>query len=193
MASYDNNVVTGEIDERGDVSDIQFWASRIDIADHETEEYREQADDVIKAYEDDGGTNSAMRQNILWSNTQILKSALMSSSAIAKPDVRRRFSNGDAIKRQAAIILEKTLSHCLDEYDPSEALGLGLWDALVPGMGIVRVQYDYDLEEVSAAQETMGEDGEIVVEEITTEVVTNQRTYFQYHYWKDFLWDNCRS
>ena len=189
--AYETNGVTGSIDERDDVTPGDFWQNQLDIAENDVKQYRERADSVIDAYKDDD-EHGARMMNILYSNTCVLKSSLLASSAIMKPDVRRRFANGTAAQRQAAIVLEKALSYYLDCKDPTEAIELGLFDALVPGTGLIRVQYEPDIVEIEQFRDEIDEEGEYTTVSETVETIADQSVYTQYHYWKDFLHEPAR-
>lgn len=97
-------------------------------------------------------TDSALHSaplNILWSNTETLKPAVLSQ--IPEPDVRRRKPKGapdqgeevrDKAKREAAEIIEGCLRFYADEPSFAAKLRQQRDDMLLPGRGVVRVRYE---------------------------------------------------
>lgn len=129
----------------------KVWLERIDarIADEDT--WRKQGAKVVQRYRDERAkaelANSS-RINILWANTEVLKSALYARTA--KPDVRRRFPDakkGNSASRVAAEVLERAVSFVLDTEDVDSALIPAVEDMLLPGRGVVWVSYEPEIEE----------------------------------------------
>jgi hypothetical protein len=103
--------------------------------------WRNKARQVIDRYRDDRDTidEQLVRFNMLWANTEVLKPAIFARMPV--PDVRRRYLTRDPIARTAAMILERTLSYCMDSYDFKDTLDRAEEDYLLPGRGQVTVCY----------------------------------------------------
>ncbi len=150
------------------------WINEIDVALKREQPWRTRSRKVVKRYRDERkdarGSGGQSRINILWSNTEVLKAALYSSTA--EPDVRRRFpdaTNANAASRAAADILERSLSYCADVYDVDAPVEAALEDVLLPGRGVAWVVYDPKIE-------GEGDDGK----------VTEQPLRVEYVYWEDY-------
>lgn len=130
---------------RGGAGVVSMWLDAIDLAGKEERRWREQAEMVERIYRDDvrGDVSvereTARRFNILYSNTETLAPAIYNTPPI--PDVRRRFRDKDPIGKEAARVLERDLSYCLDEYDFSTCMDAAVKDMLLPGRGLMRVRY----------------------------------------------------
>ncbi len=120
--SEDHSLHEGQIEKREDAEqkprDAKYWHLELQAAHTREKQWREKRGPaVVKRYRDERTSMSTAEQfNILWSNTETLKSALYAESA--SPDVRRRFGQKDKVGRTAATVLERALSYCADEYDP---------------------------------------------------------------------------
>lgn len=143
------------------------WISEIDTALKREQTWREQAKKVVQRYRDERDARATdNRVNILWANTEVLKSALYARTA--KPDVRRRFPDakrGNTASRYAAETVERGLIYCADAYDVDTPIMASVEDMLLPGRGSAWVSYDPEIE------------GEEIVE---------QALKLEYIYWEDF-------
>lgn len=79
------------------------------------------------------------RFNILYSNTEVVHSAIYSGDS--KPDVRRRFKDSDKDARELAELMERALEYSNDEDNLSKKLDSCIDDYLVSGLGIPRIRY----------------------------------------------------
>lgn len=127
------------------------WLERIDARIAAEDTWRKQGSKVVQRYRDERAkaelANSS-RINILWANTEVLKSALYARTA--KPDVRRRFPDakkGNSASRVAAEVLERATMFVLDTEDVDGALIPAVEDMLLPGRGVVWVSYEPEIEE----------------------------------------------
>ena len=115
-----------------------YWQREIDQASEFERDWRERGIRVVERYRDERDTGVVgpltHRFNILWSNTETMKSALFAK--MAQPDVRRRFNDGDAAAREVAIALERALLYGLDVYDSEVPIRAALEDYLLPGRGV---------------------------------------------------------
>lgn len=115
--------------------DYAEWIDELEREHKAHRDFREQARKVEKRYRLEEKT----KYNILWANTEILQSALYSSTP--KPDVRRRHKEPDQVAKTAAEVLERGLEYSIDQYDFDGVIAKAVNNSLVPAMGQVRVNY----------------------------------------------------
>lgn len=168
--------------EPRDPMSAELWHDELKAAEKRDETWIKRADNVVARYRDerDMDDRGERRTNILWSNTEILKSVLF--QAIGNPDVRRRFpkkGKDERAARQAAMTLERSLSYCGDAYDADAEVEYVVEDTLLAGRGQAWVVYDADVEE----QESETEDGETVTEAVE---IKDQSVRFDHVFWKDY-------
>src|SRR5687767_14399908 len=87
-----------------------FWQVQLSLADKDQQDWEKDGKAVVDRYraERKRHKNSDARWfNILYSNTETLKSTLYGRTA--KPDVRRRFADKDPAAREAAEVIERSL------------------------------------------------------------------------------------
>lgn len=161
-------------------SPASMWLDRIKRAEQHEADWRERARKVIKRHRDEKERRGT-RLNILWSNTETLRSALL--TRLPKPDVRRRFSDRDPVGKQASILIERGIEYAVDCHDAFGSLSLALDDMLLPGRGVVRVVYEAEtLEE----EQTEGE-------EMIPGTIKSQKAYLEYVPWADLrIQPSCR-
>lgn len=101
----------------------------------------EQAPDVVARYRDDRGAGStdASRFNILWANTETLKPTIFARMPV--PDVRRRYATRDGAARTAALMLERSVSYCVEASDAEDVLDRVVEDYVLPGRAVAVVRY----------------------------------------------------
>lgn len=173
-----------DAETRADVNttprDSRYWLLELNAAHERERDWRETRGlGVIRRYRDErertSAGNSARRVNILWANTEVLKSAVYANSPI--PDVRRRFGNADPAGRNAAIILERALSYSADAAGLDEVMEQVIEDALLPGRGVAWVAYEPTIE--------IADDG--------SEQVSEQVVRAEWVYWGDYREGHARS
>ena len=177
----------------------RFWLKEIEIASKVERDWRRRVEEIVRLYRDDrkteettGLTITGKRFNILWANTETLRPALYAKTA--KPDVRRRFRDENPVSRQAAMVLERALSYCVDTYDIDRVMESAVQDMLLTGRGVVWLEY----RPVMATQqvETMGMDGMPAMME--HEYIAEQKLIPVHVPWEDFRvsparkWDEKR-
>ena len=164
-----------------------YWQRELDQASEFERDWRERGIRVVERYRDERDTGVVgpltHRFNILWSNTETMKSALFAK--MAQPDVRRRFNDGDAAAREVAIALERALLYGLDVYDSEVPIRAALEDYLLPGRGVVWVVYEPIIVKEKTKIEIKGEDVDILEEE-EIERLGDQRCRFEYVHWQDY-------
>lgn len=131
---------------RRDVSEstdkILVWLEEIDEARRREKDYREDGETLLGVYEGD-----KTPFNILYSNTETLLPALLSSSP--RPVITRRWKDDDPLGKTAANAAQRMLEYLIDtdmdEYETfSSALECGTLDGLLPGRGVTTIKYDSD-------------------------------------------------
>ena len=134
------------IDEKADKGtpekSAKHWQEQLDIAKKDRQNFIDDGKKVLKRFKSgrDAMRARSKRLNILYSNTEVLRAALYGKSA--KPDVRRRFGMEDKAAGSVASILEKALVYCAEAYDSDKQIELGILDYLLPGRGVVRIEYE---------------------------------------------------
>lgn len=118
--------------------DYDDWMKELDGEDKAHKEYRLRAQKVVERYEDEEKREDS-QFNILWSNVEVLHSALYAKSP--SPDIRRRYLDTDKDGKQASELAERAVTHCLDVYDFDGVIDECIDDNLIAGMGIPRIRY----------------------------------------------------
>jgi hypothetical protein len=160
----------------------KFWQSELDAAEKRDRKWHKRANEVIARYRDEreNHDDTCRKTNILWSNTEVLKSVLF--QGIGNPDVRRRFprkGKEERAARQASLVLEHGLSYCADSYDSSGQIECAVEDMLLPGRGQCWVVYDAEVEEEPASDDSEA------AEQVATGI-SDQSVYFENIYWQDY-------
>ena len=160
--------------------EAKFWQGQLSLSDKDHKDWIKDGKGVVERYR--GGKQQATRSNakqskfnILYSNTETLKAALF--VRMAKPDIRRRFSDADPIGRQVAEIVERATIYTQESEDSERAYEHGIEDYLLPGRGVVRVCYE--------AETATGPDGK--------EYVADQELYDEYVAWDDYRHEPART
>lgn len=119
------------------------WQKRLDASKKAFEKWDKQGESIIKRYRDERATldTKKRRFNILWSNIQVMTPALYGRPA--KPEVSRRFKDGDEVGRVASNILERGLEYDVEQYsDFDQAMKGSVEDRLLPGRGTSWIRYE---------------------------------------------------
>jgi hypothetical protein len=192
MAEVHHETANASIENRSDVDDkpalSKFWLGEISASKKRDKSWHRRADKVIERYRDERNMDrqaeaAERRANILWSNTETLKSALF--SGLGNPDVRRRFpkkGQDDKAARQAALSLERGLSYCSDAYDAESQIDAIIEDYLLPGRGAGWLVYEANVYEGGAEEDEGPEQAAPATPE-----VTDQAVRIDHVFWKDFL------
>jgi hypothetical protein len=158
----------------------KFWHEELRAAEKREQNWYKRADRVVARYRDEREReeNGERRTNILWSNTETLKSALF--QRIGNPDVRKRFpkkGKDEKAARTAALVLERSLACCIDDTDAHDQIEAAVEDHLLAGRGQVWIVYDAEV-----VEEESEDDAE------TTEAVdiASQSVRSEHVYWKDY-------
>jgi hypothetical protein len=139
-----------EAKQQGDPpKSARYWHNQIDAALGREKNWRKKADAVVARYMDERPIDNDVetrRINILWSNTEVLKSVLFAE--LGQPDVRRLFpAAGRATKvaRTAALVMERSMVVCANHYDLDAELEDGIEDYLTRGRGQMWLEYSAEI------------------------------------------------
>jgi hypothetical protein len=179
------------------------WLERIDAAlAREENTWRMPARKVVKRYRDErakGDIANSTKINILWANTDILKSALYTRTS--KPDVRRRFPDGQAGNtpaRIAAEVIERALNYVIDTEAIDAVMLSAIEDLLLPGRGVIKISYEPEIAEPEEDDEEGGKEaggGDVGAEVSSTDSgekavvggeIVAQRLALEYVFWEDY-------
>lgn len=166
----------------------KFWQVQLGLADKDQADWEKDAKSVVDRYRAErkrAKVSEGRWFNILFSNTETLKSSLYGKSA--KPDVRRRFADKDPAAREAAEVVERALIYAAEAYDVDECIEPAIHDYLLPGRGVVRVEYEPVIKERPAidpmtAMPVMDDNGKPKTEEFIADQICRER----YVYWADY-------
>ena len=148
------------------------WLERIDTEKKNHSDWRAEAQRIVKMYRND----QQSRFNILFSNTEILKTSIVPSPP--QPVVRRRFHDRDPVARQVARVLERSLDYSISEYDFEGTLKLIKLDWLLTGLGQTRIR-----------KSTLWEEEDIVWDEVFCEHIPYDKFGWEpTSLWKDVEW-----
>lgn len=138
-----------------------FWRKEIDLAKKREKTFRKQAKEVTDIYESE--TTNANSFNILYANTETLLPAVYNQ--LPRAIVERRFEDADPLGKQAASVMERSLTYLLNspsgEYEQyGDLFRTAVKDAFVPGRGVIWWKYDPTLEDMPEAVETVDPDAD---------------------------------
>lgn len=136
---------------------VVAWLKELRDARKREENYRKEAADLVKLYEGEEGSKNQF--NILYSNTETLSPALYNSTP--RPEVKRRYNDPDPLAKAACDVVKRLLAYQLDdnisEYASFDTLmGATVLGALVPGRGIIRFDYEAEVEEAGTEEAGAG-------------------------------------
>ena len=193
----DGETTKAEDDDNIDPAKLsRHWQMQLAIAEKNQKEFVDDGRKVVERYKSE--RNEASRKatsnrkfNILYSNTEVLRAALFGK--MAKPDVRRRFADRNPVAREVAEVIERSLVYQQDIYPSERYIDLAIMDYLLPGRGVVRVEYEPVIGEKPKldmmGQPVMGEDGMPETEEFIAE----QKLCEKYVFWEDYLCEPARN
>ena len=161
------------------------WCAELKLAKEYLREWNEKAKKIIKSYRDDRGKHGdglsrAKRINLLYSNTQTLKPAVLAKKP--KPVVTRRNNDSSPIALIAGQTLERCIGFVIDDDDFDYALFAARDDYILTSRGVVRMIFTADKNE---QKDEMGN--------VLSVAVTNERVLTDYVIWDDFLHSPART
>ena len=119
---------------------MNHWLKELERAEKEQSDYLKRGKMVVKRYSDERKKDDKRTKfNILWSNTETLRPALI--SATPRPECRPRYRKKDPVVRVAAKTLERAIEFSVDQYDFIRFGKKVVQDYLLPGRGVARVRY----------------------------------------------------
>jgi len=132
----------------------RYWLKEIASALTREKLFRKVAKEAVSLYECEKAEQAPY--NILYSNTETMSPALYNSTP--RPDVDRRFKDGDKLGLMAARLLERALKYQIDNSDSEDTpfdnlVESAVKEALVPGRGLTWFKYDADVEKTEDGQE----------------------------------------
>ena len=189
MADYDDNTTPG-LETKGDLGDnpaalVRRWLLELRLADKREREWRKTAQGVLELYR--GETTKKNSFNILWSNTETMLPAVYSTPP--KPDVRRRYKDGDKLGKVVSEVVSRALEFSIDTYDFDSLARADVLDMLLVGRGISRIRYVPSMKQVGLDPEYHDEDAEDPEHEAfegVTEELEWEQTVAEHVQWDDF-------
>ncbi len=151
-----------------------YWRDQIKHAQKTSETWEKRGDRVVSRYRDEreAGEQHKAKENILWSNVQVMSPSLYGRPA--KPEVSRRYQDSDPVGRLASMMLERTLQYEIEQFPSFEAAMSGaVEDRLLPGRGTAWLRLD--------------------TADIGEGAVDKEYSPVEYVYWKDFLHSPART
>lgn len=130
----------------GNTGKQKRWKAEITVAGKQREPWRTRCVKVVKRYVDerDAANTTEKKFNILWSNVQVLRSALYNKPP--KPETNRKFNTTNPVNRVAASIMERNLEYIIIEHSEFDAvLKQVVLDRLLPGQGTAWVRYSANI------------------------------------------------
>ena len=203
MGTYDAKGPATTLEEQTKGTEVQppsprdtvaFWARELSAAEDRLKPWHKQADEAIKRYLDDRGTDKAFRLNLFHSNVKTLESLLYAN--LPKVQVARRHldSNDDAA-RIAAVMVERLLNNDLQENgrERDAVLRACLQDRLLPGLGCARVRYTFETEQVEVSPATIDPMTGLPIEAVYADQIKDEQAPIDYYYWRDVKWGWARN
>ena len=143
------------------MKEASYYQKLIDRALRKSKDWRKEAKETWQTY------TAERRFNILYSNTDLLLSALANNNP--RPVIRVRFAQqsqpNDArrnLSRTAAEAAERAVVYNNDRLDLKNILQAATLEALISGRGILRVTYDVQIEQQTVVRPIMTPQGAIV-------------------------------
>jgi hypothetical protein len=163
----------------------KFWHSELTASEKRERTWRKRAKAVVDRYRDEREKDNSgeRRTNILWSNTEILKAVLFQN--VGNPDVRRRFpkkGKDEKTTRSTALVIERALAFCTDDYDVKSQIEAVVEDHLLAGRGTAWICYDAEVVEEAPEpdDENEDEDGPQPID------IGYQSVQVEHVYWEDY-------
>lgn len=142
---------------------VRRWLLEIKLAQKREKDWRKTGNDIWKKYRAKDKKKNSF--NILWANTETLRPALYNSPP--KPDVRRRFRQGDMLGKAVGELMQRSLTYCVDAYDLDAVIKQDVLEGLLPGRGLSRIRYVPKFKSIPEAQAETGEQPASASTEIT--------------------------
>jgi hypothetical protein len=176
-----------DIDQKGGPEEFgdegKRWEAELESAQKPEQKFRDIAKRIEERYRDEEDAQKkdarARRFNILWSNTEILNSALTARDP--KPIIERRYRDDDPIARTSSQVLDRCAAYHIDQSWFRTAWTSAVKDATLIGRGVARVRYAPEY-----GPEQPGPDGQ------PFKPVTYEEAKLEHVWWGDFLTSPAR-
>ena len=171
--------------ELNNMTVVQYYTNLIQEAKDREKDWRKLGRDLVSLYECEEDAKAPF--NILYANTEIMAPAIY--NRLPTVVVKRRFEDADPLGKVAAEVAQRTIQYLIENDDPSyttvdELIKSSVFEALVPGRGIVKVKYDAEYKEVEE-----GEAEDVSYETVCLEEVPWDRFICGYaKKWADTPW-----
>ncbi|WP_242394842.1 hypothetical protein [Anaeromyxobacter oryzisoli] len=181
----------------------QGWAARwrmeLEAAAKNREKFDREGTETIKRFLDrrEQRDNESVRVNVYTSNVQTQESMLYGKTP--KVDVSRRFSDFmDDPARVAASMLDRLANTDIgsDSDTYAAAVEYAVSDLLRPGLGIARLRYEVEFDEVPGEEAQLDEEGNELAPEVPAGEMKrpdSERVRTEYVHWRDFRWSPART
>ena len=172
------------------------WQAEMNAAQSANKKWLKQGKKSVgKFLNDKNDTDTEhFRLNLFHSNIKTVKAMMFGKLPEVTFNRQNQDFNDDAA-RVAAMMLERMLNADIgtpnDLY--SQALRKNLEDRLLPGLGVSRVRYEFDEEEVQIAPVIDQQTGQTLQPASKQTQITNERAPVDYVFWRDFIWSPARS
>jgi len=177
----------------------QYWAREIEQSSKMLRDFHKQGSKIVGRYLDDRpqysdkDRNQLFRLNFFHRNVKLQQSIMYNN--LPSIDVARENDDfNDDVARVAGDIMERLLNLDLQNHaeETDTVLKNVLQDRLLPGLGVARVRYEVETEEVTVA-EVVAPSGVMIAESYTETRVVSEDAPIDYYFWKDVLWGWCRG
>jgi hypothetical protein len=164
---------------------VQTWLNELADADKREKDFRKEAGEAIEIFEAEESAAAAGVHsfNILYANTETLSPAVYNNTP--RPVVKRKIGKQNPVAMAAAEVLQKVLECQVDSADREVATYDDLMkdavaEALVPGRGLCRFDYDADITETTQVEGQPPVPAQVNSETIAGNAVPWNRVRFGY-------------
>lgn len=186
--------------------DFRFWLDEINNAKKRDKLWVEEGESISSiyrsitpAYKDTPDISKyGTRFNILYSNTELLRSVLFTN--FPKPEIKRRWAKKtekddrlQSLYRTISEVAERAVVYIADSEDINDKIKSAIKDYLLPGRGVLWVSYEPEIEKTEIQQQTILPDGTMGIQKSVVENLTDQRIKVDYVYWQDFRYSWART
>lgn len=173
------------------------WQVELKAAQEDTHKWRDQGKKILERFLDERPAvySGETRWNLFTTNVQTQMATLYGQTPTVA--VQRRWADAkDDVARVAAEMLERLLNSDIEKDSDTfaQALQYALEDRLLPGLGLMRVRYVAEFEDVPAEPAQVDP---VTGAVLAPEVPATQRKVFEevatdYLHWQDVLWSPAR-
>lgn len=168
----------------------KHWAMEFNAAKQFVRPWHTEGEAAVKAYSMEYDRKNETHWPLFTASVQTQEAMMYASPP--KVAVARRYADPkDDVARVSGLILERMLNADVEREDDSfcQALGLALWDRLVPGGGFIWQRYVREEEDVPGKPAQVDETGaELAPEVPATKRVKREDVETDWVHWKDALW-----